>query len=155
MRCRVRHLPSAFISFHPVPLSPSFSFLISVRILHCSRFQPPCSFYPTNSILAVVVPTHFQSSPLLPTSGSICISISMRATLMHSSPLFNITRPRTVFCLPLDTFLHIIRIADRETSPYQSLPSDCMCYDRKSRIIVYSTKTGGAEGESKIDYLFL
>lgn len=98
MRCRARLPPSASISFHSVSLLPSSSSLIPVGILHRSRFQPPCSFCPTNSILAIVAPTHFQSSPLLPTSGSIRISISMRAIpeSIRSHP-FNITRSRTVF----------------------------------------------------------
>lgn len=66
------------------------------------------------------------------------ISISMLATPESiRSPPFNNTRSRARhFCPTPDTSLRVIRTADREASPYQSLPLDRTCCGRKSRIII-------------------
>lgn len=96
----------------------------------CRRSANALSIFPTSA----------------PTSGSIRISISMRATPESiRSPPFNITRVPAPFlsavgCVPTRQFEPRVEKA----SPYLSFPSDCTRYGRKSRIIVGGTRTVAA-----------
>lgn len=88
MRHRARLPPRASLHFFPSS--------VSRPLASCSLSAQQIQFLPCR-----IARTYFQSTPRLPMSDSICISIlrDVHATLLKSirSPAFNITRSRAVF----------------------------------------------------------
>lgn len=172
---RMIHAPSRTTSsecLHFLPSRPRVPFPPLVLVSHSRRrsyaalaFRRPSSsssfffFCPTNSILAVVARTHFQSSPTFADIG-VAFAYRFRCADTHESirsPPFNITRSPRRFCPSRpDASPRVIRAADEErASPYQSLPPDRTRCGRKSRIIATAREDNGdGRNESKIDRLF-